>query len=206
MAKRTRISSFTKEDILAIREVAKNIVNLPEFLYDEIHDIEQELSIALFCESRNFRAKKSSWETFRQKILLQCAGKIKRNRMKPSARYMIPPAHSLNETNVHDASGIDEIPTLMDAVTNDFQLADGTEDDGVVKMGLIMDVRSFVRLLPLDLKRVCIAIMKCGNQRDAAVMLRYSQGTISNRIKVIRKLMIASGLDQYLSGNAATGK
>ncbi len=198
MAKRTRISSFTKEDILVIREVARNIVNLPEFLYDEIKDVEQELAIGLFKESINFRSQKSSWATFRQKILMQIAGKLKRDRMKPSARYMIPPAHSLNETNIRDANGFDEIPTLMDAVTNDFQLADGTEDDGVMKIGLVIDVRAFIINLPAELRDVCEAIMKYDTQTAVAESLNISQATASRRIAEIRQRMIAAGLDQYL--------
>ena len=97
MAKRSKIRQFSNEDWKSICIVAKDIITAPEFSQDDFDDVKQELCIGLYQESDKYRTRKSDWATFRWKILAQVAGKIKRERMRPSSTYMRTPNISLNE-------------------------------------------------------------------------------------------------------------
>jgi len=199
MTKRTRMTEFTDEDFISIREVARNIVALPEFSNDDMQDVEQELALGLFKMSDQYRSRKSSWKTFRWNALEQIAGKIKRIRMQNSSRYMITPAHSLNEPTAQDPMAPDEYPTLMDAVTNTHQLADGTEGDGTDALGLIIDVRIFIEQLPKDLQDMCNALMENDNIRFVAKKMHLSHQTVMRKMAKVKKMMTIAGLDCYLS-------
>ncbi len=197
MAKRTRISDFTDDDRKSIHDVARNIAFMRGFTFSDLDDIKQELSLGLFMESDKYRSRLSDWKTFRWKVLERIGGKIIRRKHQPSSRFMKNPALSLNEEGTCDDFCPDDHPTVMDCVTQDGLLADGTEKDGSDEIGLRIDIQVFIETLPSNLRDLCIALM----ERDAygaAKKLGVSKSLVYARIAIIREKMIAAGLDAYL--------
>ena len=198
MAKRARIQEFSEDDLKSICSVAKNITVQHPFLQDDFDDVKQELCLGLYNESHKYRSKKSDWKTFRWKILEQIAGRIRRNRLQPSHRYMNPPTFSLNQPISRKYVESDDHPTLMECVSNNHLMADGNESDGVEQLGLVIDVRRFIETLPPAYQTICRAISEYGIT-EASRRLEIPPRTFRRRIAEIREKMVAAGLDAYLN-------
>lgn len=197
MARRTRIRKFTEDDLKSVCSVAKDITTQPEFSQDDYEDVKQELCLGLFRGSHKLRSRISDWKTFRWKLLQQLAGKIRRERMQASHRYMTQPTFSLNLPGERDGFSPDDHPTRMDLVTNDHALADENESDHGDELSLIVDVRLFIASLPRKYQKTCAAICEHGIT-DAGRTLRITPRTMTRRINEIRTRMVAAGLDEYL--------
>ena len=197
MAKRTRMQDFTEDDRKSIYNVARNIVRKDKFSFSDIEDVQQELAIGLYRESHNFRSGLSDWKTFRWKILAQLSGKIIRKQQQKSNRYMTSPNLSLNIEGKCDDYCPDDHPTVMDCVTQDGLLADGTESDGVEEMGLKIDVQNFMHTLTPELQKICYALID-KTPRMAAAELGIGKTSLYEKITLLRSMMIEAGLDAYI--------
>ena len=197
MARRTRIRKFTEDDLKSVCSVAKDITTQPEFSQDDYEDVKQELCLGLFRGSHKLRSRISDWKTFRWKLLQQLAGKIRRERMQASHRYMTQPTFSLNLPGERDGFSPDDHPTRMDLVTNDHALADENESDHGDELALIVDVRLFIAALPRKYQKTCAAICEYGIIGGRRI-LRIDRRTMLRRVTEIRKRMVAAGLDEYL--------
>ena len=198
MAKRTRIRDFTEDDLKSICSVAKDITMQYPFSQDDYDDVKQELCLGLYIESHKFRSKKSDWKTFRWKILEQIAGRIRRDRLQPSHRYMNPPTFSLNQPISRKYVESDDHPTMLECVSNNHLMADGNESDGTEQFGLVIDVRTFIETLPPAYQAICRAISEYGIT-EAGQRLEITSRTFSRRVAEIREKMVAAGLDAYLN-------
>ena len=198
MARRTRIQGFTEDDLKSICSVAKDITMQYPFSQDDYDDVKQELCLGLYIESHKFRSKKSDWKTFRWKILEQIAGRIRRDRLQPSHRYMNPPTFSLNQPISRKYVESDDHPTMLECVSNNHLMADGNESDDTEQFGLVIDVRTFIETLPPAYQTICRAICEYGIT-EACRQLEIPPRTFSRRIAEIREKMVAAGLDAYLN-------
>jgi len=197
MAKRTRRQEFTEDDLKSVCSVAKDITMQPEFSRDDYEDIKQELLLGLYYEYKKFRSRISDWRTFRWRLLQQLAGKIRRNRMQASHRYMTQPTFSLNLPGETDGFCPDDHPTKMDLVTTEHVMADESESVHGDELSLVVDVRLFIASLPRKFQKTCAAICEYGIT-DAVKSLRITPRTMTRRINEIRRRMVAAGLDEYL--------
>jgi len=204
MAKRTRRQEFTDEDLKSVCSVAKDITLQPEFTQDDYEDVKQELLLGLYQEYKKFRSRKSNWKTFRWRLLRQLAGKIRRDRMQVSHRYMTQPTFSLNLPGETDGFCPDDHPTRMDLVTTDHVMADESKSDYEDKLALIVDVRLFIATLPREYQEICAAISEHGIS-GARAALRIPIATMTRRTREIRERMVTAGLDEYLQKHCQNG-
>ena len=192
MAKRKAPRALTPEDWKNIHAATKKILRSGEILKHERQDIEQELAVILWKESRKFRSRQSSWASFSYLVIDKHLSKIIRDRTQPSARYRNFQAVSLN-ISIPDSEDNSLSSELIEQVNSEGLLEDGTSLNESEKILLKMDIKEFMDGLPLDLKRIC-ELLKSMRLRDVSRTLRISPTTLYKRIEKIKRGMIACGL------------
>lgn len=204
MAKRERIREFHEGDEKSVNIVARTLTMQEGFSSNDWEDIKQTLYQGLFQESRKFRSRKASWNTFRWSVLRQLAGRIRRERLQPSHRYMNAPSISLNQPLAGDGYELDDYPTLMDLVTSNHTFAEDNTVEENNQLCMIVDVRIFLTTLPPELKNICDAIIEHG-LTNACNSLKMTRRTFFRRLNEIRKRMLEAGLDEYLKNQDKLG-
>lgn len=191
---------LTKEDWKKIRAATKRILYAGEILKHERQDIEQELAVTLWKESRKFKSRQSSWASFSYLVLEKHLRKIMRHRTQPTARYRNFQAISLN-TPLPDAEDSDAVSELIEQVNSDGLLEDGTSPTEPEQILLKMDMDEFMNQLPENLRKIC-DLLKIMRIRDVSKILKISRTTLYKRINEIKKEMNDRGLTSYSEANA----
>lgn len=195
MPKQRAPRELTKRDWKNIRAATKKVLYSGEILKHERPDIEQELAVVLWKESRNFRSRQSSWNSFSYHVLENHLQKIIRARTQPTARYCSAQSISLNSP-VPDSDDCDAISELIDQINSDGLMEDGTSPSEPVQIVLKMDIEEFMNGLPADLKKIC-DLLKIMRINDVAKTLKISRTTLYKKIKAIKNGMIRCGLASF---------
>jgi DNA-directed RNA polymerase specialized sigma24 family protein len=143
MPRRKASRNLTPKDWKNIKILTKKAVGIAGILEDDCPDIEQELAIALWRESRKFSKRQSSWSTYSCIVLKKYLQKIIRTRKQPKSHYSCNANMSLNIL-ITDQEYPEWAFEVIDLVNTDGLLEDWTSSPEHKGISLKIDMDKFI--------------------------------------------------------------
>lgn len=189
----TNQNEITKYISYLINQKAHKLVYAHGFNISDRKDIEQELALEVSRCSSKFDPAKSSLKTFLSLIIDRRVQDLLRHR-SAKKRNPLKEAISFNETlDDGDGNQTQLVELLSDDTDNPFDPAPNRTIDAIT---LKLDVDSAVALLPPELQEVCQALTT-NNPSEVARIMKISRSALYSRIRAIRTIFTAAGLENY---------
>lgn len=196
---RQRRRKITNRDFAAIHCIALSALGNTGVSLDDLDDIKQELAIKLIRKAHLFRKSLQAWSTFRRIVLVRCMTDILNARNRPGIRRIFINSVPLDRP-VHSSDGLeshDEEFSLVELVTADQMMTDGTEKPELPGVGLKIDMEDFVESLSPTRRRICRNLMT-HSPGDTIKRLRMPKSSFYRHLNEIRKAMRIAELTVYV--------
>lgn len=183
------------ELVKVVRKKTRNAIRKSKLPKDDLKDIEQDLMIALLKGMKNYDPSKSSKSTFASLLADTHLNMLYRIRSSPSRQACFN-WQTLNSPVEEENEDVIE---LIDMVNTDGMLEQENSRSEAPHRAedIRMDIETVIKKLSENQKQIC-ECLKTMNVIETAKKMKMTKMTVYRKIRQIRELFSAAGLDSCL--------